>query len=47
MALGHCFHCMVLSQMILPCVWGPASPWAIYPFPEQDVLSLPCVRAGP
>lgn len=26
---------------------GPANPQAMYPFPEWDVLSLPCVKAGP
>lgn len=26
---------------------GAANLWATYPFPGWDVLTLPCVKAGP
>lgn len=45
--LSHHFHHEVLSQLIPPHAVSSASPQAIYPFPGQDVLSPPCVRAGP
>lgn len=38
LAMSHCFHHDVPSQLIPLVLGGPASPGAIYPFPGQYVL---------